>query len=307
MQNTDIYERASEQIGSYMLQGWILTDETCQRSNCHTPLLRSRDGQKKKCVVHDAVAPPNSKHKAINERSFEETAVAVDNTIPKAVDIESDDEAERFIQRVKNNKEEKGSFAAKRREQSKRASELIGQKLLQQWALLDDICPNENCYAVPLVRDPQQRLFCVICEQTYMTEAAYNKQIQNQSNSHSSLTATKADAQPTRVTTQAISKDVNLRDLDLDLDDPEFLETQLQMLRGDLSKQKDTDAAPTKTSQAHSGSTSTSRTELLEQMKAKVDELSLQALTARDPAELVKLFEAIKAGSEAINAYKKIC
>ncbi|KAG2174351.1 hypothetical protein INT43_004374 [Umbelopsis isabellina] len=306
MQDTDMYERASEQIGSYMLQGWILTDETCQRSNCHTPLLRSRDGQKKICVVHDTVSPPKSKNQPISERSFQETPGTADNTIAKAVDIESDDEAEQFIQRVKNSGEEKNSFAAKRREQSKRASELIGQKLLQQWALVNDICPNETCYAVPLVRDPQQRLFCVICQQTYMTEAAYNKKIQNQSNTHSTLTAAaKTDAQPNPITTQAISKDVDLRDIDLD--DPELLESQLKMLAGDASKQKDADPAPTKMSQSYSGSSTAGRTELLEQMKEKVDELSLQALKARDPAELVKLFEAIKAGSEAIKAYEKIC
>lgn len=154
--------------------------------------------------MHDTAPPTKNKNEPINERSFQEAAVAADNTIPKALDIDSDDEAEQFIQRVKNNKDEKDSFAAKRREQSKRASELIGHKLLQQWALVNDICPNETCYAVPLVRDPQQRLFCVICQQTYMTEAAYNKQIQNQSVSQSTppSTAVKTDAQPTQATSQ---------------------------------------------------------------------------------------------------------
>jgi hypothetical protein len=145
----------------------------------------------------------NKHDESKNECSLKEP-VATNSNISNVVDIESDDEVEQFIQRVKDNREEKDSFAAKRREQSKRASELIGQKLLQQWALVNDICPNETCYAVPFVRDPQQRLFCVICERTYMTEAAYNKQMQNHSSAGSSLTATaaKTNTQPTPVTTQ---------------------------------------------------------------------------------------------------------
>lgn len=35
-----------------------------------------------------------------------------------------------------------------RREQSSKASQLIGQKMLQRWALLNEHCPNESCYAV---------------------------------------------------------------------------------------------------------------------------------------------------------------
>lgn len=107
------------------------------------------------------------------------------------------------------------------------------------------------------------------------------------------------------LSSQVISKDVDLSDLDLD--DPELLEAQLKMLAGNVEKQIVSDPAPKTMSQSYSETSSTGRTELLEQMKGKVDELSLQALKARDPAELVKLFEAIKAGSEAIKAYEKIC
>lgn len=34
------------------------------------------------------------------------------------------------------------------RDQSQRASHLIGQYLLQGWALIDQICPSETCYGV---------------------------------------------------------------------------------------------------------------------------------------------------------------
>ena len=35
-----------------------------------------------------------------------------------------------------------------RREQSDRASKIIGEKLLQGYCLLDEICPTETCYGV---------------------------------------------------------------------------------------------------------------------------------------------------------------
>jgi hypothetical protein len=35
-----------------------------------------------------------------------------------------------------------------RREQSQLAAQLIGQRLLQGWTLLDDVCPNATCYGV---------------------------------------------------------------------------------------------------------------------------------------------------------------
>ena len=39
-----------------------------------------------------------------------------------------------------------------RRDQSQRASHLIGQYLLQGWALIDQTCPNDICYGVSVVK-----------------------------------------------------------------------------------------------------------------------------------------------------------
>ena len=84
--------------------------------------------------------------------------------------------------------------AAARREQSDQASALIGQRLLQGWALLDAQCENETCFAVPLMRRPafkpkvadaesakngsasvaakvtDPRRYCVICHRDYLRE-----------------------------------------------------------------------------------------------------------------------------------------
>jgi uncharacterized Zn finger protein (UPF0148 family) len=53
------------------------------------------------------------------------------------------------------------------REQSDRASRLIGQKMLQGYALLGEVCPNESCIGIPLIRSRQRVKECVICGQTW--------------------------------------------------------------------------------------------------------------------------------------------
>jgi len=58
-----------------------------------------------------------------------------------------------------------------RRDQSQRASHLIGQYLIQGWALIDQICPNEICYGVPLIRSHDKKKYCVICQNYYMNES----------------------------------------------------------------------------------------------------------------------------------------
>ncbi|CAG8728046.1 8172_t:CDS:2, partial [Rhizophagus irregularis] len=60
------------------------------------------------------------------------------------------------------------------RDQSQRASHLIGQNLLQGWALIDQICPNETCYGVPLIRSRDKRKYCVICQNYYLNESEFD-------------------------------------------------------------------------------------------------------------------------------------
>lgn len=155
-----------------------MTDEQCPQLDCPTPLLRSKDGQQKICVVHNLpVKSASSNNTAVNGYQLAPASKPLEkstaNTVAHQVDIEEDDEADEFIRRVNESSKDNGSIAVKRREQSKLASERIGQKLLQQWTLVNDICPSDTCYAVPLVRDQQQRLFCVICERSYMLENTY--------------------------------------------------------------------------------------------------------------------------------------
>lgn len=100
-------------------------------------------------------------------------------------------------------------------------------------------------------------------------------------------------------------QDVNLRDLDYDLEDPNFLTSQLEMLK--RNTQTDAPQQSTSTNIEEPSSQFSARSSLLDGLKRKVDQLSQDAISTHDPVAMVKLFEAIKAGSEAVEAYRRIC
>ncbi|KAH8548084.1 hypothetical protein BGW37DRAFT_508162 [Umbelopsis sp. PMI_123] len=311
MQDSDRFEEASANIGSYMLQGWILTDEQCPQPNCPTPLLRSKNGQQKICVVHDLPGKSVSNNN-VNLNVFKQ--LAADKPVDRftdnehsasQVDIEEDHEAEEFIRRVNERSKENDSIASLRREQSKLASQRIGQKLLQQWTLVNDVCPNDTCYAVPLVRDQQQRLFCVICERSYMNENTYLQSVRKRESESDTPKASVEPPAPSKPAFKTIMQDVNLRDLDIDIEDPDLISSQLQM----LSKNSEIHIPPqsSATNNSVTSALPSAKSNLLSELKEKVDRLSQDAITTQDPVALVKLFEAIKAGSEAIEAYRRIC
>ncbi|GJJ74084.1 hypothetical protein EMPS_06442 [Entomortierella parvispora] len=48
--------------------------------------------------------------------------------------------------------------------------ELMGERMLQGWAMLQDPCPNPTCNGVPLMRNREKKEFCVMCENYYQRE-----------------------------------------------------------------------------------------------------------------------------------------
>ncbi|CAE6434314.1 unnamed protein product [Rhizoctonia solani] len=66
----------------------------------------------------------------------------------------------------------------RRRAQSDRASAEIGSRMLKGWAMLSEECPNDECWAIPLVRfprsrpgaEPDPRMECVICNTVYVND-----------------------------------------------------------------------------------------------------------------------------------------
>ncbi|KAF9183313.1 hypothetical protein BGZ51_008130 [Haplosporangium sp. Z 767] len=83
---------------------------------------------------------------------------------------ESDDDFEDAEEEVYKPTEEEVKERESNREQSERASRLIGQKMLQGWAMLQDPCPNLSCHGVPLLRNREKKEYCVVCENYFQRE-----------------------------------------------------------------------------------------------------------------------------------------
>lgn len=103
-----------------------MTDEICSVEGCSYPLMSSKDRSLQFCTFHDSL--PN--------------ASANDHYTTKAVQQNPEKEV------VVDDMQDELLLRRQRREQSSKASQLIGQKMLQRWALLNEHCPNETCYAV---------------------------------------------------------------------------------------------------------------------------------------------------------------
>ncbi|KAF9189147.1 hypothetical protein BGZ51_009813 [Haplosporangium sp. Z 767] len=87
------------------------------------------------------------------------------------VGLESHDEFEDAEEElVYRAAEEVNKARESRREQSERASRLMGEKMLQGWAMLQEACPNEGCNGVPLMRSREKKEFCVVCENYFQRE-----------------------------------------------------------------------------------------------------------------------------------------
>ncbi|KAF9121625.1 hypothetical protein BGW39_010377 [Mortierella sp. 14UC] len=93
-----------------------------------------------------------------------------DNDDGDKTGVESDDDFEDAEEEVFKPSEDEVKERESKREQSERASRLIGQKMLQGWAMLQDPCPNPSCHGVPLLRNREKKEYCVVCENYFQRE-----------------------------------------------------------------------------------------------------------------------------------------
>ncbi|KAI7818821.1 hypothetical protein BC939DRAFT_278860 [Gamsiella multidivaricata] len=123
---------------------------------------------------------------------MEERGSDVDDARSRNTGLENRPQAQKEAQMIEEDDEEKGleshdefedaeeeyrpseeeiRVRESRREQSERASRLIGEKMLQGWTMLQDPCPNSACNGVPLIRNRERKKeYCVICETTFQRE-----------------------------------------------------------------------------------------------------------------------------------------
>ncbi|CAG8526247.1 hypothetical protein C2G38_2224425 [Gigaspora rosea] len=128
------------------------------------PLLRSKDSSIWFCVLCEKPenAPTNSPQNSLQENiSQNETSNIANNIEPTILNSQDSTSTHSAV----------NMSIEERREQSRRASQSIGQYLLQGWALIDEICPNDTCVGVPLLRSRDKKRYCVICQQYYINES----------------------------------------------------------------------------------------------------------------------------------------
>ncbi|KAF4602160.1 hypothetical protein EYR40_005364 [Pleurotus pulmonarius] len=149
-------DRAANELGGYMLQGWDLSDFWLQMASITLP-QRSVVVLRKLQREANAELPSSASHASRSSTPPTEVSIRADSP-----DFELPPESE---------------ASRRRREQSDRASSEIGKRLLKGWAMLAEECPNVDCYGVPLVRPPNSspgikdpRMECVVCTNVYVSE-----------------------------------------------------------------------------------------------------------------------------------------
>ncbi|KAI7855716.1 hypothetical protein BDC45DRAFT_481069 [Circinella umbellata] len=284
--------KAMSLLSTFMLQGWVMTDQACTVPGCPVPIMRSKDGSIRFCVKHDTLPTTSASGSAAKKPSNTTTTATVTTSsrpvIPQqtATTNTSSTPSPTLVEK-QSTPAENDEYAERerRREQSSKASQLIGQKLLQRWTLLNETCPNSNCYGIPLMRDSSKQIVCVVCDRTYNDDLE-PVNIQQMDN------AKETEDEPTEYK-----------------DEPTDDEDRIENGTKHQKKRRKTDnesyvAAPLSTSkqQEEHEVSFPSVNNYTSPIANKMRSLLSQVEHASDPIELKHLFEAIEAGANAIKA-----
>ncbi|KAJ2121794.1 hypothetical protein IW147_003961 [Coemansia sp. RSA 720] len=154
----------TQRMSKLMLKRWSMLAEVCSEDGCSVPLMRDPGTNATKCVWHDA-------RELFPDECFDEEDVEQSKMSDNSELAKEDEKLDTLKTAVAE--DELNELRRRKREQSDMASECIGKRLLQGWAMIDRSCPNESCYNVPLVQDREKVQECVVCNQKYMDEDAY--------------------------------------------------------------------------------------------------------------------------------------
>ncbi|KAJ1878829.1 hypothetical protein H4R99_006797 [Coemansia sp. RSA 1722] len=160
-------------MSKLMLKRWTMLADLCHIDGCSAPLMRNPETQEDKCVWHNAqeLFPDEIDHTDVDDNTKDhKISAASQETTSQQSPVLYDLEPDMFPEETPEGKKRR-----EKREQGDRASQVIAKKLLQGWTMVDESCPNEKCYSVPLIRDHDMVQLCVICGQKYMDEKTYAK------------------------------------------------------------------------------------------------------------------------------------
>lgn len=152
---------ASKDMGQLLLQGWAMLAENCP--TCLVPLMRDPKSKDRLCCNCSHVYKADVPLEAAEELQ-EEAQEAIEE--PGTGAAGSSTQAEASAGAVGGH----ANHLASKNNRSEDISELLSDKMLQGWALLDKLCPRCD---TPLVRSraPDRKMFCVCCDCWVMTEA----------------------------------------------------------------------------------------------------------------------------------------
>ncbi|PIA19665.1 hypothetical protein COEREDRAFT_78972 [Coemansia reversa NRRL 1564] len=167
----------TDRLSKLMLKRWTMLAESCQEDGCSAPLMRDPETGQHKCVWHDVkeLFPDESDNVDSNiedkntSSSFEHARREDEKLDSNSVVVERD----LVMDKSADGEDDRSRQRRERQEQGDLASQEIGKRLLQGWAMIDRVCPKDTCFNVPLVQDRDKVQECVICGQRYMDEDAY--------------------------------------------------------------------------------------------------------------------------------------
>ncbi|KAI8837090.1 hypothetical protein BC829DRAFT_49377 [Chytridium lagenaria] len=140
MTNENRREEGSKRLGTYMLQGWVLTDVPCTKPGCDMPTLRAKDDRTKYvCALCDDPRPIPP----VRNVGRPSAMVADDDDIEELDEEEDADEAMDDFEMAPLTPAEADRIS-RRREASDRASRLMGQRLLSGWTMLAETCNSRS-------------------------------------------------------------------------------------------------------------------------------------------------------------------
>jgi uncharacterized Zn finger protein (UPF0148 family) len=174
-------EKVSAELGTRMLAGWAMLAESCPEPGCRgTPLMRKKGGPMV-CVCCDKSysMDENGELQAIQDANTEAGASAPRNatngaanpkpaaaSAPTTTASSTADRVQKPKQLPPNSPihDQRRAAAAQSQPKTVDVSQLMAEKLLLGWAMLNETCNQPGCSGeAPLMRDHARRKHCLIC------------------------------------------------------------------------------------------------------------------------------------------------
>jgi uncharacterized Zn finger protein (UPF0148 family) len=186
---TNDNDLASSRLSELLLRGWVMCEDACINDQHSIPMMRSKQSSEQWCVICD-----EDKFRELGIQFSEARKPPTTASISMQVDATTESTSTEPMQT------DTELPAQPQRQRTDQISRLLGEKMLQGWTLLDDVCLAESCRGVPLMRNRQQQRVCVSCNAIYLTEAEAAQQALSKQTSVTPLKRTSSTSATTTAT-----------------------------------------------------------------------------------------------------------